>query len=66
MDLYGEDRYTQAEPTRFTNKQYWLSFLGVMTLCFSIYFFLEDKKMFRPALPKQYPAGGKTHYTFEN
>lgn len=27
--------------------------------------FFEDKKMFRPAMPKQMPGDGKKHYTFE-
>jgi NADH dehydrogenase (ubiquinone) 1 beta subcomplex subunit 8 len=42
-----------------------LSFLGLMTACFSLYFWLEDYKMFPAVLPKQYPNQGKKHYTFE-
>ncbi|XP_067637902.1 NADH dehydrogenase [ubiquinone] 1 beta subcomplex subunit 8, mitochondrial [Eurosta solidaginis] len=65
IDLYGEDRYSQPEKPRFTNAQYWLSFLGVMTGCFLLYFWLEDYKMYRPVAVKQYPGDGRKHYTFE-
>ncbi|XP_055840451.1 NADH dehydrogenase [ubiquinone] 1 beta subcomplex subunit 8, mitochondrial [Episyrphus balteatus] len=65
IDLIGEDRYSQPEKTRFENWQYFASFFGFMTCCFVLYYWLEDKKMFRPVLPKQYPRDGKVHYTFE-
>jgi NADH dehydrogenase (ubiquinone) 1 beta subcomplex subunit 8 len=64
LDLYGEDRYGSAEPLRYPMKVYWMSFLGVMTGCFVLYYWLEDKKMFRPVIPKQLPIDG-VHYTFE-
>lgn len=44
---------------------YWLSFLGIMTGCIVLYYWLDDKRMFRPVLPKQLPGDGKVHYTFE-
>lgn len=43
----------------------WVWFLGVMGASFAVYIWLEDKKMFRPAMPKQLPHDGKKHYTFE-
>ncbi|XP_053696656.1 NADH dehydrogenase [ubiquinone] 1 beta subcomplex subunit 8, mitochondrial [Sabethes cyaneus] len=63
--LWSEDRFGSAEPLRFSMKFYWLSFLGVMTACFVVYFWLEDYKMFRPVMQKQYPHKGP-HYTFED
>lgn len=39
-------------------------FFGVVGGIFALYYWLEDKKMFRPAMPKQLPKDGK-HYTFE-
>lgn len=39
-------------------------FFGVVGGTFALYYWLEDKKMFRPAMPKQLPKDGK-HYTFE-
>jgi NADH dehydrogenase (ubiquinone) 1 beta subcomplex subunit 8 len=65
IDLIGEDRYGSAEPLRFSIKYQLACFLGVMSFCWAIYLWLEDKKMFRPVLPKQLPAAGKPHYTFE-
>ncbi|EDW86368.1 uncharacterized protein Dwil_GK17672 [Drosophila willistoni] len=64
-DLYGEDRYSQAEPPRFSNSYYFVSFLGVMSGCLALYYWLEDKKMYRPVAEKQYPGNGVKHYTFE-
>ncbi|XP_037935827.1 NADH dehydrogenase [ubiquinone] 1 beta subcomplex subunit 8, mitochondrial-like [Teleopsis dalmanni] len=66
IDLYGEDRYSVAARPRYSNQVYWGTFLGVMTFCFVLYYWLEDKKMFRPVSAKQYPGDGKKHYTFEN
>lgn len=63
--MYGEDRYGTAEPLRYSMTTYYMAFLGVMAGCFGLYYFLEDKKMYRPVLPKQYPGDGKVHYTFE-
>lgn len=42
-----------------------MCFVGVMFGAFGIYWFLNDKRMYRPALPKQLPGDGKPHYTFE-
>ncbi|XP_030386515.1 NADH dehydrogenase [ubiquinone] 1 beta subcomplex subunit 8, mitochondrial [Scaptodrosophila lebanonensis] len=64
-DLYSEDRFSQAEKPRFSNAEYWLSFLGVMAGCLALYYWLDDKKMYRPVAAKQYPAEGVKHYTFE-
>lgn len=46
-------------------QEMWLWFVGVMGGTFALYYWLEDKKMFRPAMPKQFPKDGKKHYTFE-
>jgi hypothetical protein len=43
---------------------YWSLFLGLMTFWFVLYYWLEDKKMFRPVMPKTLPANGKS-YKFE-
>ncbi|KAL5275079.1 NDUFB8 family protein [Megaselia abdita] len=64
-NLYSEDRYSQAEKPRYSSIYYLSCFLGVMTFSFLLYGFLEDKKMFRPVLPKQYPGSGEKHYTFD-
>lgn len=63
-EILCEERVTTARP-RYSIRFMWAMFLGVMGSCFGMYYWLEDKKMFRPVLPKQYPAGGKTHYTFD-
>lgn len=65
VDLIGEDRYGTEKPLRYSMQYQWACFLGVMTFCFVTYYWLEDKKMFRPVLPKQRPGDGKVHYTFE-
>lgn len=38
---------------------------GFMAANWGLYYWLEDKKYFRPAMPKQYPAEGK-HYSFDS
>lgn len=63
--MYGEDRYGTAEPLRFSVKTQALAFGAVMVGFFSLYYWLEDKHMYRPVSPKQYPGDGKVHYTFE-
>lgn len=63
--LWSEDRYGTASPPRFSLQTVVLAFVGVMTTWFALYFYFEDKKMFRPVLPKQLPADGRVHYTFE-
>ncbi|XP_050084138.1 NADH dehydrogenase [ubiquinone] 1 beta subcomplex subunit 8, mitochondrial [Anopheles aquasalis] len=64
-DFWSEDRFGTSDPLRYSMKTYWLAFLGVMTGCFALYYWLEDYKMFRPVLAKQYPYEGKQHYTFD-
>lgn len=63
--MWREDRYGRAEPLRYSVRFQVLTFLGVMFGCFGVYWFLDDKRMFRPTLPKQMPGDGKPHYTFE-
>jgi NADH dehydrogenase (ubiquinone) 1 beta subcomplex subunit 8 len=63
-DMYGEDRYDVSGKPRFTLRQQFLAFMGVMGFSAGLYWFLEDYKLFRPVLPKQYPKDGP-HYTFE-
>ncbi|XP_017073899.1 NADH dehydrogenase [ubiquinone] 1 beta subcomplex subunit 8, mitochondrial [Drosophila eugracilis] len=64
-DLYSEDRWSQAEQPRYKNSYYFVCFLGVMSGCLALYYWLEDKKMYRPVAAKQYPGDGVKHYTFE-
>ncbi|EDS33181.1 NADH-ubiquinone oxidoreductase ashi subunit [Culex quinquefasciatus] len=64
-DLWGENMYGSAERTRYPMRTYWLAFLGVMAGCLGLYYWLEDYKMFRPVLAKQYARDGK-HYTFDS
>ncbi|CRK92829.1 CLUMA_CG006223, isoform A [Clunio marinus] len=63
-DLYSEDRYSTAR-TRFTPTTMMLTTLSVVGAIALAYWWLNDKKAFRPVLPKQYPGDGKVHYTFE-
>ncbi|XP_017871965.1 PREDICTED: NADH dehydrogenase [ubiquinone] 1 beta subcomplex subunit 8, mitochondrial [Drosophila arizonae] len=64
-DLYSEDRYSQPDYPRYSKSYYMLCFAGVMGGCLALYYWLEDKKMYRPVAAKQYPADGVKHYTFE-
>jgi NADH dehydrogenase (ubiquinone) 1 beta subcomplex subunit 8 len=50
---------------RFSISQMLFGFCAVMGFLAGSYIWLEDKKMFRPVLPKQYPSDGKTHYSFD-
>lgn len=63
--IWSEDRFGTAAPSRFSMQTMFLTFAGVMTAWFALYFYFEDKKLFRPALPKQLPGDGRPHYTFE-
>lgn len=63
--MYDETRYGTPAPLRFPLGQQALMFFGVMSGFFFLYWWLEDKKMFRPASPKQLPEPGKVHYTFD-
>ena len=65
VDMYGEDRFDVSLKPRFSQTRQIFTFLGVLTACAAVYYWFEDKKMFRPVLPKQYPYQGQTHYTFE-
>lgn len=40
-------------------------FLTCIGGSFALYYWLEDKKMFQPAMPKQLYGDAKKHYTFE-
>lgn len=64
-DYYGETRFGTASPLRYPIELLWVTFLGVMAALFGIYFYLDDKRMYRPVVPKQLPGDGKTHYTFD-
>uniref|UniRef100_A0A7R9ATA8 NADH dehydrogenase [ubiquinone] 1 beta subcomplex subunit 8, mitochondrial n=1 Tax=Timema shepardi TaxID=629360 RepID=A0A7R9ATA8_TIMSH len=64
-DMYGEDRYNVSFRPRFSLLYMWTCFLGVVGGFFAVYYFMEDKKMFRPVVPKQYYRPGVVHYTFE-
>lgn len=65
VDMYGEDRFDVSSKPRFTLAQQVLAFIGVVGGFAVVYYWLDDKRMFRPVLPKQYPYKGETHYTFE-
>lgn len=64
-EFWREDRFGRAEPLRYSVGFQLACFLGVMFGSFGIYWFLNDKRMYRPTLPKQLPGDGKPHYTFE-
>uniref|UniRef100_A0A336LPW7 CSON009714 protein n=1 Tax=Culicoides sonorensis TaxID=179676 RepID=A0A336LPW7_CULSO len=64
-NIYSEDRYGTPTPLRWSKSQMAGSFCLFMGTVFALYFYLDDKKMFRPVLPKQLPSDGRTHYTFE-
>ncbi|XP_018321325.1 NADH dehydrogenase [ubiquinone] 1 beta subcomplex subunit 8, mitochondrial [Agrilus planipennis] len=63
-DMIGEDRVDVNLRLRKSRTRQFTEFFGVMSILYAIYYWLEDKKMFLPLLPKQYPGEGK-HYTFE-
>ncbi|GAB0088881.1 NADH dehydrogenase [Sergentomyia squamirostris] len=65
-NLWSEDRFGYADKPRYSLTYQFLVFTGVMAGFFAIYYFLEDYKIFRPVVPKQYPNQGKVHYTFES
>ncbi|XP_031636308.1 NADH dehydrogenase [ubiquinone] 1 beta subcomplex subunit 8, mitochondrial [Contarinia nasturtii] len=67
-DLHEETRAGTAAPLRYSMGVMWASFLGVMCGTFALYVFLEDKKMYQPAMPRQMPKdvkNGAKHYSFE-
>lgn len=65
MEMIGEDRYDVSARLRFPMWKQCLAFFGVMFGCGAVYLYLEKMRMYRPVLPKQLPADGKKHYTFE-
>lgn len=64
VDYWGEDR-VGPEPTLIPARTQVLAFASVILGSFALYYFLEDKRMYRPVVPKQYPGNSKVHYTFE-
>lgn len=64
-ELWREDRIGRAEPLRYPIRLQVMCFVGVLAASFGIYWFMEDKHLFRPVLPKQMPGDGRPHYTFE-
>lgn len=65
IDYHDEVHVGTPGPLRYSLVDMCLMFFGVMGGAFLITYWLEDKKMFRPAMPKQLPADGKKYYTFE-
>ncbi|XP_066999367.1 NADH dehydrogenase [ubiquinone] 1 beta subcomplex subunit 8, mitochondrial [Anabrus simplex] len=64
-NLIGEDRFDVSAKPRYSLLTQVLCFVGAVGGSAVIYYYLDDKRMFRPVLPKQYPAEGVVHYTFE-
>lgn len=65
FDMYGLDRVNQSQKLRFSASRQFLSFAAVMSFFFATYYYLDNRKMHWPLLPKQFPEEGVTHYTFE-
>ncbi|XP_071550256.1 NADH dehydrogenase [ubiquinone] 1 beta subcomplex subunit 8, mitochondrial [Panulirus ornatus] len=65
FDMYGLDRVNISGKFRFSTQDQLLSFLAVMATFLGAYYYLDDQKMHRPVLPKQYPQEGVVHYSFE-
>lgn len=63
--MYGETRFYINQKLRISLRQQVLTFVGVMLALYGTYELLDPYPMFRPVKPKQLPADGKTHYTFE-
>lgn len=64
IDYWGEDR-VGPEPMLIPLQTQVLAFACVLLGSFALYYWLEDKRMYRPAVKKQLPGDGKVHYTFE-
>lgn len=64
IDYWGEDR-VGPEPQLISGRTQFLVFTSVILGSFALYYFLEDKRMYRPAVKKQLPGDGRVHYTFE-
>lgn len=65
IDFYDETRYGTPADLRYPLWKMVVTFLSVIGGSFLLYFWLDDKKVFRPVLRKQLPAPGQIHYTFE-
>lgn len=65
LDFYDETRYGPPRDMRFSLSQMFALFMAVMCGSAFVFWWFEDKKMFRPVLIKQLPAPGQTHYTFD-
>lgn len=63
-DYWGEDR-VGPEPMLIPARTQVLVFASVIIGSFALYYWLEDSRMYRPAVRKQLPGDGKAHYTFE-
>ncbi|XP_026324070.1 NADH dehydrogenase [ubiquinone] 1 beta subcomplex subunit 8, mitochondrial [Hyposmocoma kahamanoa] len=63
-ELYGEDRYDISMRPRFPVWYQACFLFAVLGGSFALYYYLEDFKMGRPVLVKQYPKDGP-HYMFE-
>lgn len=61
--FWSEDRFGSEAPYRYSMTDMFFTFMAVMAGWFALYWWFNDKKMFRPVLEPQYP--NKTHYTFE-
>lgn len=64
MDMFGEDRYNADRHLRISINKMWAIFLSVVTGYSLLFFYFDNKKMFRPVMPRQYARDG-AHYTFE-
>lgn len=64
--MIGEDRYGTPEPLILPIRKMFLTFAVVMAGFITVYYGLEDHKMYRPVAARQYPSDGKVHYTFES
>ncbi|KAK4309205.1 hypothetical protein Pmani_019131 [Petrolisthes manimaculis] len=65
FDIYGLDRINESQEPRFSSTHQFLSFASVMAFFIGTYYFLENRKMHWPLMPKQFPNEGVAHYTFE-
>lgn len=60
--MYGEDRYDPSMKDRYPISVQWLAFLGGVGGCLALFFYLEDFKLGRPVIAKQYPGEGPHYY----
>ena len=57
MDMYGEDRYNADRNLRISIPNMWAAFLTVIAGYSLLFFYLDDKKMFRPVVSEQVLPG---------